>query len=475
MGPNSKTNVFPLIQTFPVDLLVEIFLLSVSARLPPAIHVSAEPPTSLCRVCRSWQEVALGLPRLWTAICVDMNALPEGSEENKWLWESVHQWVVRASPFPLTFKFKFKHPSRESPKLTTAFNAFVVPFAHRLRHLDIEAWISQRLWSDLQFPALETVILRGIVDVHDESTVLFPSAPCLRWVCVFIPVVPDHGHSNSGRLAKLFLPWNQLTHLYTGHTELDIPEWQGMLQNCLNLQRGVFFLSDRTPVQPLAFKQRVTLHHLVELTVIIFERSIFVTILSPFEFPVLRTLRVEGEEENDGPPWAVGVHRIFFQKLLPLQMLCLGSTRAYEPGDLDTLLKSYRHFRRDRRYQRIFSCLQHDQENHCPLAPNLEELTVASTPCRSSRVETVIVKIISDVVQSRTEPSCQEGDMLEMFVPLFWEGPEAQETAIHLAAELQPWVNDGFHLKLYDSTSVIDLSNRLDLTISRWNSEEFGE
>ena len=83
MGSNCKTNVLPIIQTFPVDLLVEISLLSVSARLPLIIHVSAEPPTSWCRVCKSWREVALGLSRLWTAICGDINVIPDGFGEIK--------------------------------------------------------------------------------------------------------------------------------------------------------------------------------------------------------------------------------------------------------------------------------------------------------------------------------------------------------------------------------------------------------
>ena len=140
-GIQQQTNVLPIIQTFPVDLLAEIFLLSRSARLPPVIHLSREPPMSLSRVCRSWREVALGLSRLWTAICVDMNALPEGSGENNSLRVSVHQWVARAKPFSLTFNFSFKRGSRGGPKLITAFNTFVASFAPRLRYLNLHQWI----------------------------------------------------------------------------------------------------------------------------------------------------------------------------------------------------------------------------------------------------------------------------------------------------------------------------------------------
>ena len=72
MGSNRKNKCPLIIQTFPVDLLAEkIFLLSVSARLPLLIYLSAEPPMSLYHVCRGWRGAALVLPRLWTAIPVE--------------------------------------------------------------------------------------------------------------------------------------------------------------------------------------------------------------------------------------------------------------------------------------------------------------------------------------------------------------------------------------------------------------------
>ena len=80
MGSNSKTNVLPIIQMFPVDRLAEIFLLSVSARLPPLIHLSAEPPVSA-----EFGEGSLlsfidcGLQYLSR---LDMKAFPEGFGEN---------------------------------------------------------------------------------------------------------------------------------------------------------------------------------------------------------------------------------------------------------------------------------------------------------------------------------------------------------------------------------------------------------
>ena len=70
---------------------------------------------------------------------------------------------------------EFKRGSGGGPKLITAFTA-LSPFHSLLDYatsIYINGFIHLRSWSDLQFPALETVILRDIVDVHDESTVFF--------------------------------------------------------------------------------------------------------------------------------------------------------------------------------------------------------------------------------------------------------------------------------------------------------------
>ena len=70
---------------------------------------------------------------------------------------------------------EFKRGSGGGPKLITAFTA-LSSFHSLLDYatsIYINGFIHLRSWSDLQFPALETVILWDTVDVHDESTVFF--------------------------------------------------------------------------------------------------------------------------------------------------------------------------------------------------------------------------------------------------------------------------------------------------------------
>ena len=69
--------------------------------------------------------LVLGLPRLGTAICVDMNALPEESGENSSLRGSIHQWVIRANLFPLTFSLSFKRGGRGGTNLVHHFRRFI--------------------------------------------------------------------------------------------------------------------------------------------------------------------------------------------------------------------------------------------------------------------------------------------------------------------------------------------------------------
>ena len=70
---------------------------------------------------------------------------------------------------------EFKRGSSGGPKLITALTA--LSSFHSLLDYTTSIYTNGfthlRSWSDVQFPALETAILRDIVDVHDESTVFF--------------------------------------------------------------------------------------------------------------------------------------------------------------------------------------------------------------------------------------------------------------------------------------------------------------
>jgi hypothetical protein len=419
MESNSENYVLspPLIQRIPVELLAEIFLLCISTRSPPMVHAT-EPPTSLCRVCRTWREVALNLPRLWTALSVDMDALAAGAAENKSISDLVHQWVARASHLPLTFRFKLTGFAANRP---TAFNAFVAPFAHRLRHLEMVSY--RKLWSHLQFPVLEVVILH-------------------------YRMADEYYNSYSAQL----LPWNQLTHLCIGYS-VYFSEFQEVFRECHRLQKGIFALFCTPPrsAESHESKQRVVLHYLADLT-ISFSLSIDVAILNPFELPALKILRVESDEQSDGASWAEVVHDRFFQQLLPIQKLRLGSTRRLPLSVLIDLLKATPHvfeldLQVDDECRDIFYFLQNYPLGKDLALPNLKTLLVGLTPRCWLQRDSLEIKIISNVVRSRIRTK-EEGSRLEKLALYLGEGPKAEGVVDQLTKELQPWVDDGFHLEV---------------------------
>ena len=389
------------------------------------IHVSTEPPTSLCRVCRTWREVALNLPRLWTALSVDMDDLAVGAEEQKSLVNLVHQWVARANHLPLTFGFKLTGFGTDRP---TAFNAFVTPFAHRLRYLDIASWIDRESWSHLQFPVLEVVILH-------------------HWVVEDINL----------RSAQLPLPWNQLTHLCIDY-HLKLADLREIFRECHRLQQGIFALFCARPPSAESHepKQRVVFHHLVDLT-ISFMRFIDVSILNPFELPALRTLRIEIDEKNGGASWSEVVHDRFFQHLLPVQKIRLGSTHGLPLSVLILLLKAAPHaYELDLQVhdecRDIFYFLQHYPLGKDLLLPNLKILVVEFAPPCWLRRDSLEINIISNVVRSRICTN-KEGSRFEKLALYLGEGPEAEEVVDQLTTDLQPWVDDGFHLEFRGGAS----------------------
>ena len=157
---------------------------------PPLINKSAGPPMSLCCVCKSWQKVASGLPMLWTAASVNTNSINQ--KQRKILPQFLDRWFSRSNELPLAFKFTSGNERHD--KVMKTFTACITPFAHRFRHLDVDLFnLSAPLptqtqlaypdisWFTLQFPQLESAILRDI----SKSTV--------TWKHLFSPLHPPFG------------------------------------------------------------------------------------------------------------------------------------------------------------------------------------------------------------------------------------------------------------------------------------------
>jgi len=323
-----------------VELLEEIFMLCIShSDYPPLINELAEPPISLCCVCKSWQKVASGFPGLWSAafVCTDIINL------NGWkkLPQILDRWFSRSNGLPLSFKFTSRNHVHE--KVMGMFTAYITPFLHRFRHLDVDLLdfvcsipmdlqlsASQPTqmqtiypdisWSTLQFPQLESAIIRDNIDVYSHlETPLFPFAPRLQRLCM------DSLSFIGGTPLQLILPWSQLTHLILVSI-LESHVWLQLFPMCPNLQHGLFDVyMDFTPTPTTA--ERVTFHHLVDLT-FGFSDPINPSILGHFDFPALKTLRLQNDDfiASDGGDdmfWTASTHSRLCQQVTLLERLSL--------------------------------------------------------------------------------------------------------------------------------------------------------
>ncbi|KIK03049.1 hypothetical protein K443DRAFT_5635 [Laccaria amethystina LaAM-08-1] len=244
----------PPVERLPVELLVEIFMLCISlSDYPPLINKSAEPPISLCCVCKSWQKVASGLPGLWTAAFVNLETTSLGGRKK--FPQLLNRWFSRSNRLPLSFKFTSENHHHE--KVMETFTACVTPFVNRFCHLDVDVLnfvcsipVDLQLsapqptpmqntypdisWSTLQFPQLESAIIQNNVDVHIYlETPLFPFAPRLQRLRM------DDLSFIGGTPLQLILPWSQLTHLILVNL-LESHSWLQLFPMCPNLQHGLF-------------------------------------------------------------------------------------------------------------------------------------------------------------------------------------------------------------------------------------------
>ncbi|PFH46951.1 hypothetical protein AMATHDRAFT_129995, partial [Amanita thiersii Skay4041] len=56
-------------------------------------------PLLLCRVCSSWQHLALHTPKLWSTLNIKLRRMPISIKE---FAEHLHTWIKRSGNLPLT-------------------------------------------------------------------------------------------------------------------------------------------------------------------------------------------------------------------------------------------------------------------------------------------------------------------------------------------------------------------------------------
>lgn len=88
---------------FPPEVLGECFMFCIHG--PLAVIAPDEPPVSLTLVCRSWRDVALTTPRLWSRLSIDIWNLQESYLER--ILPRITELLRRSIATPLTCSLRF--------------------------------------------------------------------------------------------------------------------------------------------------------------------------------------------------------------------------------------------------------------------------------------------------------------------------------------------------------------------------------
>jgi hypothetical protein len=88
----------------PVELRVEVFLQFCGMYC--RIGKFTEGPNLLLQICRTWTELALQTPQLWSSFNVDFRS-STGPKHSAFLIAAMKSWIVRSRNFPLSFKLHY--------------------------------------------------------------------------------------------------------------------------------------------------------------------------------------------------------------------------------------------------------------------------------------------------------------------------------------------------------------------------------
>ncbi|KAJ7895663.1 hypothetical protein B0H14DRAFT_2681302, partial [Mycena olivaceomarginata] len=189
--------IYPIL-TLPHEITSEIFLHC----FPPFPDVgmkgapnSAQAPLLLLRVCRTWRDIAVSIPRLWVCLHLDLERLLDVGESN--LEKKIKGWFIRAGTCMLSFSVE-GHPFDDLHFEVAATRATLVRFAPQQT---VSLGLQPRQFFSLidigPFPSLETLTLTVDPDLFSffgdaqPGLKLLGTAPRLRNLIYRAGVVPS--------------------------------------------------------------------------------------------------------------------------------------------------------------------------------------------------------------------------------------------------------------------------------------------
>ncbi|KAF6756951.1 hypothetical protein DFP72DRAFT_963610, partial [Ephemerocybe angulata] len=154
----------------PNEVFLEIFKLSMP-RNHNATMSLGQAPLVLIQVCRSWRDIAMSLPQLWSSLHIPF--LDGSPEFARFHAARVTGWLARAKGRTLALSL-WSDPSYNSPESTKILVEALAVYAPSVKSITMEtsATVLDVLSTTIPpttFTLLEAIILKRVGSVHDAS------------------------------------------------------------------------------------------------------------------------------------------------------------------------------------------------------------------------------------------------------------------------------------------------------------------
>ncbi|KAJ7207679.1 hypothetical protein C8J57DRAFT_1734148 [Mycena rebaudengoi] len=158
-------------------------------------------PMLLGQICRQWRDIALGTPRLWSAIEIEIHS--DDPDRFSARVDLLRAWLIRSKTCPLSLSVQIDRvPEHRSVSLRHLTDTVLI-HSTRLEYMNLLLPFHDLHWGGLQcpFPLLRDLTLGTSDDVlADDATTPFCDAPALTTV-----------HLVDFSTYPAALPWSQLT------------------------------------------------------------------------------------------------------------------------------------------------------------------------------------------------------------------------------------------------------------------------
>ncbi|KAH6914383.1 hypothetical protein BKA70DRAFT_1143271 [Coprinopsis sp. MPI-PUGE-AT-0042] len=193
-------------------------------------------PLLLCRICRSWRQIALNLPRLWSRLVVFIS-LGRASPSI----DLARLWLSRSGTLPLSLSLYQDNESNASRRATGRLLGLFVH--HTSRWMNVHFHISgprlglSFISDEPTAPLLRRFVLytHSRVYEQEEKYIFGIFKDVSRLSHLHVSRIPDL--DMLGQSALVTVPWSQLEALSLDHVP-SVGTWLCILKNCVNLCKG---------------------------------------------------------------------------------------------------------------------------------------------------------------------------------------------------------------------------------------------